>query len=53
MKYAVEMGSDDMIGTQNFLKIGTGGQAILRYCLSNLKSSNVGITDGEIYEASR
>jgi hypothetical protein len=38
MKYSLEMVSDDM-------KIGTSVQAILKFCLSNLKGCNVGITD--------
>jgi hypothetical protein len=31
------------------MKIGTGVQAILRFCLRNLRGFNVGITDGRIY----
>jgi hypothetical protein len=27
------------------MKIGTGAEGILRFCLSNLKGCNVGITD--------
>jgi hypothetical protein len=34
------------IHTPNLLKIGTGIQAILRFCLRYLKWCNVGITDG-------
>jgi hypothetical protein len=33
------------IYTPRFMKIGTDVQAILRYSLGNLRSSNVGITD--------
>jgi hypothetical protein len=32
------------------MKIGTGIQAILRICLSNLRGCNIGITDGCIYD---
>jgi hypothetical protein len=46
MKCAIEMGSDGMIYIQCFVKIGTGVQEILRFCLSNLNGCNVGITDG-------
>jgi hypothetical protein len=46
MKYAVEMGSGGMIYTPTFMKTGTGVQAILRFCLSNLRGCTVGITDG-------
>jgi hypothetical protein len=35
-----------------FMKTGTGVQEILRFCLINLRGSNVGITDG-IYERCR
>jgi hypothetical protein len=30
----------------SFMKIGTGIQAILRFCLRNMRGYNVGITDG-------
>jgi hypothetical protein len=40
------MGSDGMIYIQRFMKIGTDVQAILGFCLSNLKGCKVGITDG-------
>jgi hypothetical protein len=46
MMYAVEVGSRGMICLPSFMKIGTGGQAILKFCLRNLRSCNVGITDG-------
>jgi hypothetical protein len=36
------MASDGMI----YMKIGTGIQAIIRFCLSSMRSCNVGITDG-------
>jgi hypothetical protein len=35
-----------MIYIPGFMKSGAGVQAILRFCLSNLISCNVGITDG-------
>jgi hypothetical protein len=31
----------------SFLKFGTGVQAMLRFCLSNLRGCNVGISDGK------
>jgi hypothetical protein len=31
----------------SFMKIVTGVQGILRFCLSNLNGCNVGITDGK------
>jgi peptide subunit release factor 1 (eRF1) len=47
MGYTVEVASDDMTSTPNFLKAGSGIQAILRFCLSNLNARNVGITEGK------
>jgi hypothetical protein len=44
--YAVEIPSGGMIYLPSFIKIGTGVQAILRFCFSYLKGCNVGITDG-------
>jgi hypothetical protein len=46
MKYAIEIASCGMIYLISFTKIGTGIQAILRFCLRNLRGCNVGITDG-------
>jgi hypothetical protein len=45
-----QMGSGGMIHIQCCMKIGTGIQAILRFCLSNLKGCNFGtrITDGRV-----
>jgi uncharacterized protein YraI len=40
---AVEMGSGGMICIPDFMKIGTGVQAVLRFCLRKLKGCNVGI----------
>jgi hypothetical protein len=45
MVYAVEMASCDMICIPSFVKIGTGVQAVIRLCLSNLNFYNVGIID--------
>jgi hypothetical protein len=39
LKYAVE------IRTPSFMKIATGGKAMLKFCLRNLKGCNVDITD--------
>jgi uncharacterized protein YraI len=44
MKYTVEMVSGAMVYISNFMKIGSGIQVILRFCLSNLRGCNVGIT---------
>jgi hypothetical protein len=45
MPYATEIASCSMIYMSSFLKINTGVQAIIRFCLSNLRGCNVGITD--------
>jgi hypothetical protein len=45
--YAIEMPSCGMIFLQSFTKIGTGIQAILRFCFSNLNGYNIGIIDGK------
>jgi hypothetical protein len=51
MMYTVGMPSCGMIFSPSFMKIGTGVQAVLRFCLRNLKGCNVGISDvEEIYE---
>jgi hypothetical protein len=42
---AVEIVSCGMICVPSFIKIGTGVQAILRFCFRNLRGCNVGITD--------
>jgi hypothetical protein len=48
MMYANEMTSCCMmIFLPTFMKIGTGAQAILRLCLSNLNDCNVGIIEGK------
>jgi hypothetical protein len=46
MIYAVEMPSCGMIYVLSFMKIGTGVQAILKFCLGNLKSCSVVIIGG-------
>jgi uncharacterized protein YraI len=46
MTYAIEMASCGMIYFPSIMKIATGLQATLRFCLRNLKGCNVGITDG-------
>jgi hypothetical protein len=46
MTCAIKMGSGSMIYMQSSMKIGTGSQAILRFCLRNFKGSNISITDG-------
>jgi hypothetical protein len=48
----VEMASCGMIYVASIMKIGTEVQAILRFCLRNLKSCNVGIADGSDLELS-
>jgi hypothetical protein len=45
--HAVKMPSCGMISLPSFMKIGTGDQAMLKFCLSNLKGCIVGITDGK------
>jgi hypothetical protein len=45
MKCVTEIGSDGMIYVPSFMKIGAGIQPILRFCLSNLRSCNVGMTE--------
>jgi hypothetical protein len=46
MKYAVDMASCCMIYIPSFMKIGTGVQAVLKFCLRNLRGCNVGVTYG-------
>jgi hypothetical protein len=46
MKYASQMASCGTMYVPSFMKIGTGVQAILKFCLRNLRGCNVGITDG-------
>jgi hypothetical protein len=44
--YAIDMASCGVIYAPSFMKIDTGVQAILRFCLRNVRGCNVGITDG-------
>jgi hypothetical protein len=46
MKYTVEIALCGMIHLSSFMTIVTGVQAILLFCLRNLRGCNVGITDG-------
>jgi hypothetical protein len=46
MMYAVKIDSGGIIYVQSIMKIGTGVQSILRFCLSSLKGCDVGATDG-------
>lgn len=46
-EFAIEMPSFVMIFLLSFNTIGTGIQAILKFCLSNLNGCVVGITDGK------
>jgi hypothetical protein len=46
MMNVLEMASCGMIYLSSFMKIGTGVQAILRFCFGNLNGCNFGITDG-------
>jgi hypothetical protein len=45
MMYVIQILSCGMVLLSSFIKHGTGVQAILRFCFSNLKGCNVGITD--------
>jgi hypothetical protein len=45
MMYAIKMASYGIIYLTHFMKIGTGVQVILRFCLRNLRGHNVGMTD--------
>jgi hypothetical protein len=45
VKYAVEIASSDMVYVPSLMYIGTGVQALLTFCLSNLRYCNVGITE--------
>jgi hypothetical protein len=45
--YAAEMPSRGITFLPSFMKTGTGVQAILRFCLSNLNGCNVNITAGK------
>jgi hypothetical protein len=43
---AAEMASCGIIHVPSEMKIGAAIQAILRYCLRNVRVCNIGITDG-------
>jgi hypothetical protein len=47
MKCTVETRSGGKIYGPSFMKIGTDVQAMLRFCLRNLRGCNIGITDGK------
>jgi hypothetical protein len=47
MKYVVGMASCGMTYVPSFMNICTGVQAILRFCLRNLRIYNVGVTVGK------
>jgi hypothetical protein len=54
MKYAVEMAPCGKAYISSFTKIGTGVQAILRFCPRNLRGCTVGIPDWrDLYELRR
>lgn len=46
MKNAVDTASSDIINISSFVKTGVGFQATLKFCLTNLTGSNVGINNG-------
>jgi hypothetical protein len=41
------MSSGGMVYIPSLMKIGKGAEGILRFCISNLKGCNVGITEGQ------
>jgi hypothetical protein len=45
--YVVEMTSCITIFLSSFVKTGPGVHAILKFCLTNLRGHNVGITEGK------
>jgi hypothetical protein len=49
VQYIVEMASDGMMNISSFMTTGSGFQATLRHCLSNLRGCGIGITDGREY----
>jgi hypothetical protein len=51
--YAIEMVSHGIISIPSFMKIGTGVQAILRFCLINLKTVMLVILMKGIFEVCR
>jgi hypothetical protein len=53
MKCTVEMGSGGVIYSQSVMKIFTCVEAILRFCLCNLKRRNFGIIGGSDVRSGR
>jgi hypothetical protein len=45
MLYAVEMASCGVIYLPSFMKIGSGVEAILRFCLRNVRGCDVCVTE--------
>jgi hypothetical protein len=45
MAYVTEMALCGIIYIPSFMKIGIDVQALLRFCLRNLRGSNAGFTD--------
>jgi hypothetical protein len=45
--YAIDVLSCGMVFSPSFMKISTGLEANLRFCLSNLSGCNFSITDGK------
>jgi hypothetical protein len=45
MMHSADMASCSTIYFHSFMKIGTGVQAILSFCLRNLRGSNAGNTE--------
>jgi hypothetical protein len=46
MEYSVETALCGLIHVPSFMKFGEDDQAILRFCLRNLRVFNASITDG-------
>jgi hypothetical protein len=46
MQYTVELATDCMNHMPGFMMIVLGVQAVLKFCLSNLRDCSVGVTDG-------
>jgi hypothetical protein len=46
MKYTIEIQSGGIMYIPSVMKIGTSFDRILRFCLSSLKGSKIGNTDG-------
>jgi hypothetical protein len=50
MKCVIDMGSGAMMYIPSLMTVGSGVQGILKFCLRNLRSCNVGIMMKGIYE---